>query len=329
VNRRQFVLGAGAMGLALEVGCRNSFARPQAPPTVVRIGYLSPFSTNDVLSMAVREGLEDYGYIAGQNIVIESRFAEGRPERLGELAAQLVGLRIDILIATGEAARPAREATSTIPIVIASGPDPVAEGLAASLNRPGGNVTGSSLLAPQLSAKRLELIKETVEGLALVAVLGDLSRPEVAVQVRETEAAASALGLRLLALEVHAPEEFAGAFATILRERAEALLLLLETLTAVYRQPIMEFVAQTRMPSMGYTKTFAGAGGLMAYGPSHLDLHRRTGYFVDRILKGTKPADLPVEQPMRFDFVINLRTAQALGLTIPQHVLLQATEVLQ
>jgi putative ABC transport system substrate-binding protein len=316
------------VGLGLLAGCGRLPWQAQAPAKIPQLGYLSAFAPGDGLTAAFREGLREHGYIEGQNIVIEYRFAEGRQDRVPELAAELVRLSPELIVTSGTGTRAVKEATSTIPIVMAASGDPVGSGLVTSLGRPGGNVTGSTLMSPQLGAKRLELL-EAVAGPARVAVLGNGADPAVAVQLKEIQAAAPALGLQLLVLDVRAPEELEAAFETVLRERPGALLVPLDPLLNVHSQRVRDLAAQGRLPTMWYVRQAVEAGGLMAYGPSHLDAHRRAAYYVDRFLKGANPADLPIEQPREFDFVINLKTARALGLTIPQHVLLQATEVIQ
>jgi putative tryptophan/tyrosine transport system substrate-binding protein len=328
LSRRQLVQGAGAVGLGLLAGC-GRWPGQMAPAQIARIGFLAPVTLQPRYE-AFQAGLRDLGYIDGQNVVFEFRSAEGHDERLPTLAAELVQLRVDVIVAGGtSAARAAQRASSTIPIVMALG-DPVGTGLAASLGRPGGNVTGLTNLAPQLGAKRLELLKETLPGLARVAVLWRPDNPVKQAEWKETESAGQILGLQVQSLEVRAPEDFERAFAAATREHADGLIVFGDDLFAASRAlQIVELAAQSHLPAMYESRVYLELGGFISYGPSISGLYQRAAYYVDKILKGAKPADLPIEQPMRFDFIINLRTAQALGLTVPPHVLLQATEVIQ
>jgi putative ABC transport system substrate-binding protein len=302
-----------------------------APPgKVYRIGYLGTEPPAPHLWEALLDGLRERGYREGQNLVFERRFSEGHAERFPELAAELVRLRVDcLLVPTTPAALAAKHATQTIPIVITTAIDPVGGGLVASLPRPGGNLTGLSVLAPELSGKRLELLQEIVPGLTQVAVLWNAANPANAAAWHETQAAARALGLRLHAQEVRSPQDLEGAFARMAQARPEALLVLEDSLIGMHRPHITEFVAQQHLPSVFVHKEWVVAGGLMSYGPSLPDLYRRAATYVDKILTGTKPADLPIEQPMKFELVINLKTAQALGITMPPTVLFQADEVIR
>jgi putative ABC transport system substrate-binding protein len=270
------------------------------------------------------------GYVEGRNISIESRSAEGKDDRLPALAADLVRSKVDVIVATsGAATRAVQQTTRTIPIVMSLVNDPVGSGLVASLARPGGNVTGLTIMAPDLMAKRLELLKEVVPKVSRVALLQNPDNPASAAQLREAEAAARALGVQPQTLEARNPQEIEGAFAAMIRERAGALLILSDAIFFTQRRQIAELAAKGRVPSIIGTRDYPDAGGLMAYGPNFLDLERRAATFVDRILKGAKPGDLPVEQPTKFDLVINLKTAKALGLTIPQWLLLRADHVIQ
>jgi putative tryptophan/tyrosine transport system substrate-binding protein len=293
-----------------------------------RIGYLGgppipPYQE------AFRQGLREHGYVEGQNIVIEWRFTEGSPEVLADAAAELVHQPVRVIVAQSTpAALAASRASSTTPIVMSVG-DPVAAGLAASLARPGGNVTGLSNFSPQLAAKRLEWLREAIPSLARVGVAWTPYNPLKAMQWLETESAAQTLSVQLQSLEVGGPEDFESAFAAAVQDRAHALVVFGDNVTASHAPQIVELAAKYRLPTMYEARTFVDAGGLMSYGPNVPGSYRRAAYYVDRILKGAKPADLPVEQPREFEFVINAKTAQALGLTIPQHVLLQATEVIQ
>jgi putative ABC transport system substrate-binding protein len=281
---------------------------------------------------AFRQGLHDLGYVEGQNLVIEGRFAEGKADRLPELAAELVRLQVDVIVAAGIAAiRAAQHATRTLPIVmVVGGADPVAHGFVASLARPGGNITGMSAIHADLSGKRLELLQRTVPSVARIAVLMNPANPAHALQLRETQAAAQALGMQLQVLEARGREELESAFSAIHREGAGALFVFSDPL--LFERHLSDIAAlalQHRLPSIYAWRMWVEAGGLMSYAPSLPDIWRRTAYYVDRILKGTKPADLPVEQPMKFELVINHKTAQALGLTIPPTLLILADEVIQ
>jgi putative tryptophan/tyrosine transport system substrate-binding protein len=327
LSRRTFVLGAGGLGLL--AGCGRLPWQAQAPPKVYRIGFLSgTVSASSAELEAFRQALRALGYVEGHNITFEYRFTE-RDEQMPALAADLVRLPVDIIVGSGTPAnQAAKDATATIPIVIASSGDPVKTGLVASYAHPGGNLTGFSSLAQGLSGKRLQLLTEAVPGVSRVAVLGNPANPVVAVTFSELPTAAQSLGVRLQILEVQDPGEFEGAFEAAAREGAEALITELDPLIGNYRTPIVELAAKHRLPAMYPIADFAQAGGLMAYGVTLSDLYRRAAGFVDKILKGTKPADLPVEQPMTFDFVVNMKTAQALGITFPNEIMLQVTEVI-
>ncbi len=276
------------------------------------------------------QGLQEHGYIVGQNIMIEYRGTEGKQEGLRELAAELVRLRVDVLVTPGTLSTlAAQQATTTIPIVMVAVGDPVGTGFAATLARPGGNITGLSDLNPDLSAKRLELLKEVFPRLARAAVLLNPAHPPNVRQLGETQAAARTLGVTLQTLEVRKSEDFERAFAAAARERAGAIVVLPDAFTVSHRDQIAELAARHRLPTMFGTRPYVAAGGLMAYGASTADLNRRAATFIDKILKGVKPGDLPVEQPTKFELVINLKTAKALGLTLPPSVLLRADEVIQ
>jgi putative ABC transport system substrate-binding protein len=333
-DRRGFLRGSLALaGLGLFAACGVVPSRLRPPTKVPRIGYLGLGTSGPNPRVgAFRQGLQDLGYAEGQNIVVEYRLAEGRAEQLLGFAAELIQLGVDVLCTSSTpAALVAKRATDTIPIVITAIGDPVAYGIVAGLSRPGGNVTGVSNLAPQLSGKRLELLRESLGSLSRVAILANAAVAEGAIDWRETERAALALGLHLQAVLVRAQEEFEGAFASMVEARAEALYVLedalLYSLTA--SSPIVALAARHGLPTMYALPEMVETGGLMAYGPSFVDAHRRAAAYVDKLLKGANPAELPVEQPTRFDFVINQKTARALGLTIPRSVLTRATEVIQ
>jgi ABC-type uncharacterized transport system substrate-binding protein len=306
-------------------------AEAQQRDAVPRLGILTPAAeASTPLWEAFRQGLRALGYVEGQNIILEYRFAAGQPERFAALAAELVRLQVDLLVTDATpATQAAKDATSTIPIVMAVSAAPVEAGVVASLARPGGNVTGLSVMAPGLGGKRLELLKAVLPHVSRVAVLwsaGNLTYPP---QWRELEAAAHALGLQLHPLEVPHPTELDSLFAAMTTAGAEALITLADAVLWNHRPRVVALTTQRRLPAMFPEREFADAGGFMAYGPSVPDSFRRAAVYVDRILKGAKPGDLPVEQPTSFDFVINLKTAQALGLTIPSTLLFQATEVIQ
>jgi putative ABC transport system substrate-binding protein len=309
-------------------------AEAQPREKVPRVGYLSPGSPSEPFRRrrfeAFRQGLRELGYVEGQNIAIESRWAEGKYDRYSVLAADLVRLKVDVIVAVGgRATQDAQQATRTIPIVMSVVIDPVGSGLVASLARPGGNVTGLTIMASDLVGKQLELLKEVVPKVSRVALLWNPANPGSAPQLRQAEAAARALGVRLQPLEARGPQEIDSAFAAMTRERAGALLILPDAIFGNQRRQIAELAAKRRLPSLLGVGEYAEAGGLMTYSANNLDLERRAATFVDKILKGAKPADLPVEQPAKFELVINLRTAKAIGLTIPQSLLLRADEVIQ
>jgi putative ABC transport system substrate-binding protein len=339
LSRRRFLRGSLALaGFGLLSGCGIPFAPSARRGEPYRVGCLLPSPptstggapTHESLE-AFRQGLREHGYIEGQNVILEVRYSEGRDERLPELAAELVRLQVDVIMTGGGAGgathRAAQQATSTIPIVFVNVVDPVASGLVESLARPGGQVTGLTQSAGQESAKRLQLLKEVVPGLSRVAVWGQQSLQST---FRETEVAAQALGLEVLSLVLSGPDDLDAVQAATITGRADGLIGLPgPLLPQLLKSQILDFTAQHRLPAMYAQSTLARDGGFMSYGPNQVENYRRAAYYVDRILKGAKPADLPVEQPTKFDLVINLKTAQALGLTIPQSVLQQATEVIQ
>jgi putative tryptophan/tyrosine transport system substrate-binding protein len=308
-------------------------AAQQPTQTMPRIGVLTSGSlASDAARIeAFRHGLRELGYVEGHSIDIEYRYGEGKTEHYPALVTELIQRHVAVLVVGGATAtRAATQVTTRLPLVMTNVTDPVALGLVASLARPGGNLTGVSNLAPELAGKQLELLKELVPQLARVAALGDPSSPSHAPQWRETARAAQALGVQVHSVEVREPHpDFAGAFAAITRSRADALLTLAQPLIEVYRQQIVDFTVTQRLPAIFHRRGFVEAGGLMSYGANAADLYRRAATFVDKILKGAQPAELPVEQPVKFDLVINLKTAKALGITIPPVLLFQATEVIQ
>lgn len=303
------------------------------PTKIPRIGYLDGgWPTPEFLHLveAFRQGLRQFGYSEGQNIAIEYRWAEGKYERLPDLAAELVRLKVDIIVAgIAQAARAARQATPRTPIIMVAVVDPVGFGLVKALARPGENITGLSNLSPELAAKHLELLKQTVPKISRVAVLWNAANPIEVRLWRARQAAARALGLTLISVEVRGPQDFSAALSAMASERPEALHLLGDPLILGHRSQIVEFAARHRLPIVSDVSEFTEAGGLMSYGVHLPDLFRTAARFVDRILKGEKPGDLPVEQPIRFILTINLKNARALGLTIPPSVLVLADRVIE
>ena len=307
-------------------------AEAQQTTKVPRIGFLSLNSPAALAARieAFRQGLRELGYEEGKNIVIEWRSGEGKSERVRALVAELVRIKVNIIVTSGPSAtRPAKEATSTIPIVMAFDTDPVANGFVASLARPGGNITGLSILAPELSGKRLELLKEIVPRLSHVAVLGNSTFPGNAQMLRETELAADAFGVKVQYLDVLAPKDIETAFRSANKARAEAVLVMGSGVLSSQQKQIADLAIKSRLPASYLQTEYVEAGGLMSYGASLTDLARRSATYVDKILKGAKPADLPVEQPMKFEFVINLKAAKQIGLTIPPNVLARADKVIK
>jgi putative ABC transport system substrate-binding protein len=307
-------------------------AKAQPPRQVPRIAFLSLSSREAVTDdrfEAFQQELRELGYVEGQTVAMEFHWAQGRFERLQELTAELVRRQVAVIVSLGPGAtRAAKNATSTIPIIMANDYDPVGDGFVASLGRPGGNITGMSGINRELSAKRLELLKEAVPGLTRVAVLWNPAFSELAA-LRETEEAAHTLALQVHALAVRGPDEFEGAFRVATREHAEALTVLRDPVSFDHRTRLVELAAQYRLPAMYWERDFVEAGGLMSYAASDRHRLRRVAYFVDKVLKGAKPADLPVEQPMQFELVINLKTAKALGITMPPSLLVLANEVIR
>jgi putative ABC transport system substrate-binding protein len=306
-------------------------AEAQPPTHVHRIGYLLGTTREQQLYVeAFLEGMRALGYVEGQHFVMEYREAAGQYERLPALAAELVRLKVDVLLAViTPAALAAKDATTTIPIVLVGVGDPVGSGLVASLARPGGNVTGLSNLSPELAGKKLEFLKDVLPAVSRVAVLWNPANPAAARDVQEADVAAQRLGVQLHLVEARGPEAFDSAFAAMTRAHADALLVVADAIFFEHRRRLAELAAMSHLPTMHGIRPFVEAGGLMSYGLHLPDLFRRAAYYVDRILKGAKPADLPVEQPTKFDLVINLKTAQALGITLPPTLLIQADEVIR
>jgi putative tryptophan/tyrosine transport system substrate-binding protein len=330
-RRREFILALGG-AVAWPLAARAQQARkthtigllspaiPPSPDAINNSGVGGPFSN----------GLRELGWIEGQNITIERRYAENRLERLPELASELVRLNVELIVALGTLGPlAAKRATSTIPIVMTAAGDPLASGLVASLGRPGGNVTGLSLMVPDIAGKRLELLKEILPQLNRVAVLWNAANPYPAIVFKETQAVGRGLGIEVQSLEVRSPDDFDGAFEDARRHHPDALIEVEDPLTNSFYKRIIEFAAAERLPSLHGTGQEVEAGGLISYGASIPDLFRRAAGYVDKILKGAKPADLPVEQPTKFELVINLKTAKALGLTVPPTLLARADEVIE
>jgi ABC-type uncharacterized transport system substrate-binding protein len=310
----------------------GAVATAQQPKKVPRVGYLATNSLSVISDRveAFRQGLRELGYVEGKNIVIEWRSAEGKQDRVPALAAELVRLKVDVIVTAGPSViRPAKEATITIPIVMAFDADPVSSGFVASLARPGGNITGLSTLAPEIGGKQLELLKEIVPKLSRVAVLGSSTAPGTAPSLKETELAAGALGVKLQYLDVLDPKDIETAFRAASKGRADAVLALGSPVFVLQRTQIADLAVKSRLPAIYGQQIFVEDGGLMTYGVSLNDLARRAATYVDKILKGTKPADLPVEQPTKFEFIINLKAAKQIGLTIPPNVLARADRVIR
>jgi putative tryptophan/tyrosine transport system substrate-binding protein len=309
-----------------------AIAEAQQPKKIPRLGYLTLGSSSppSALQEAFRDGLRQLGYIEGQNIHIEYRYAAGKVERLDELAADLVGLKVDVIVASNTQSIDAtRRATKTIPIVFPVTFDPVASGFVASLARPGGNITGLTTLNQEVAGKRVELLKETMPKISRVAVFRDSTNSGSLFALKETEAAANHLGIRTQVLEVRSADQLEGAIKTAIRERAGALILIPDNLFIRQQAQIIDLVMKSRLPTMFGERESVEMGGLMYYGPNLSDLFRRAAMYVDKILKGAKPAELPVEQPTKFEFVINLKTAKQIGLTIPPNVLARADKVIR
>ena len=328
IDRRAFIGGAIAFSTA------PLAAEAQQAAKVARIGFLAlNVAPNPHLPEAFRQGLRDLGYVEGRTVVIEYRDAKGKPERLPTLAAELVALKVEVILAGGTSqALAAKQVTRTLPIVFAQAGDPVASGLVTSLARPGGNVTGLSNLTSDLVGKHLELLKQAVPGVSRVAVLwraGELGARTERDMLKGAEVAGRALGVQLQFVEVRGPADIDGAFSDMTKARAGALTVLGSALFATERRRLVDLVTKSRLPAVYPWREFVDAGGLMSYGANFADLYRRAATYVDKILKGAKPADLPVEQPTKFELVINLKTAKALGLTIPPSLLGRADELIQ
>jgi len=328
MDRRAFVTGLGAVlaaPLAVEA---------QPPGKGSRIGYLSigfkDVADSDPGLASFTRSLRELGYVEGRNVSLHIRYAEGRTERFAALATELVELKVDLIVTVGTpAALAAKQATSTIPVVMSAVGEPLEVKLVDSLARPGGNITGLSLIAPELAAKRLDLLKQAMPKLSQVTVLWNSANKGMHPRFQETQAGAQTLGVAVRSATVQSPDDFAPLFVTLARERPEALLVLADTVTVANRQRTIEFATKNRVPAIYEARLFADAGGLMSYGVDFSDYYRHAAVYVDKILKGAKPADLPVEQPTKFELVINLKTAKALGLTIPPSLPLRADQVIE
>ena len=327
MNRKTFCVALVAVLFALSFS-----AQAQQPTKLPRIGFLiaSFPSAVSARTEAFRQGLRDLGYVEGKNIVVEYRYAEGKFDRLPDLAAELVRLNVDIIVTAGPTdTKAAKKATKTIPIVMGFDTDPVGNGFVTSLARPGRNITGLSSLATELSGKQLELLKEIVPKLSRLAVFGTSSNPGNAQQLKEMELAAKAFGVKFQYLDVLDPKDMETAFRAASKGRAEAVLVLGSPVLISHRTQVADFAAKSRLPAIYNVAEWVEAGGLMTYSTSITDLYRRAATYVDKILKGAKPAELPVEQPTKFEFIINLKTAKQIGLTIPPNVLAQADRVIR
>jgi putative tryptophan/tyrosine transport system substrate-binding protein len=323
---RAALVGLGAAILSAPV------VAAQSPVKAARIGVLANGTapTEAYRHEAFRQGLNELGYVEGRNIVIEYRYAEGKSERFPALAAELVRLDVDVILTSGDhGIRAAKQASQTIPIVVAIVADLVGPGYVASLARPGGNITGLTTLSPELSAKRLELLKTAFPKVSRVAILWNPTNAANVAVFKETEVAARALRIQLLPVDVRRADDFESAFLAALRARADALVAVGDALLLTHRARIVDFAAKSTLPAMYGNQDFMDAGGLMFYGANVADMYRRAATYVDKILKGAKPGDLPIEQPTRMEFVINLKTAKALGLTIPPSLLSRADRVIE
>ncbi|SRR6266404_1738309 len=327
MNRKIFCFALSALIFAVSLP-----AQAQQPTKIPRIGFLGANfpTTNPARHEAFRQGLRELGYVEGKNIVIEWRYAEGKFDRLPDLAAELVRLKVDVMVTAGpQSTRPAKEATSTIPIVMGFDNDPVGNGFVTSLARPGGNITGLSTLAPEISGKQLELLKEIVPKLSRVAVLGNSTLPGNAQALKEMELAAGAFKVQLQYLDVLSPKDIETAFRAANKGRAGAVLVLQNPVATNQRTQITDLAVKNRLPAIYDRQEFVEDGGLMTYAVSSTDLFRRAATYVDKILKGRKPAELPVEQPTKFEFIINLKAAKQIGVTIPPYLLSRTDRVIK
>src|SRR5215475_6848235 len=327
MRKRTFAFGLGILFLTT-----SHVAQAQQPTTKIpRIGYLMTRSLDPVRTEALRQGLRELGYVEGKTIAIEWRSAEGKLDHVSALVGELVRLNVDVIVTSGPVpTRVTKDATSTIPIGMAQVNDPVGSGLVASLARPGGNITGLSTLSPEISGKQLELLKEILPGLSRAAVFGTSTQPGNSQMSKEVELAAGALAVKLQYVDVLSPEDIESAFRAAVKGRAHAVLMIVaSSVVGDHREKIVDLAVKSRLPAMYPFSSYVEAGGLMSYSVNLTDLDRRAATFVDKILKGTKPADLPVEQPKKFEFIINLKAAKQIGLTIPPNVLARADKVIK
>ena len=324
IGRRKFLATLGGAAVAWPLAART---QQSAVPVV---GFLRSTAAagSEALVSAFRQGLNEAGFVEGRNVAVEYRWAEGRDERFVEIAAEFVQLKVDVIVTSGTALLAVKQATSVIPIVFAVANDPVGSGFVASLSRPGGNITGLSLQSTDLAGKRLELFREVVPDLRRLAIMAHVGNPGAVLELAEVQAAARALGLEVATLEIRRAEDIAPAFEA-LNGRVDALYIETDALISTHRIRINTLALAARLPTMHSVRAYVEAGGLMSYGPNYTDLFRRAGELVDKILRGTKPADIPVEQPTKFDLVINLTTAKALGLEVPPSLLARADEVIE
>jgi putative ABC transport system substrate-binding protein len=324
IGRRKFLATLGGAAVAWPLA---AWAQQSAMPVIGFLGGPTASASGPWVA-AFAQRLRELGWIEGRTVAIEVRWAEGRSERFAEIAAEFVRLKVDVIVTAGPPVFAAKQATSVIPIVFATMADPLGSGLVASLARPGGNVTGLSLTSPELAGKRLELLREAIPGLRQQAIMANADYPPAVRELDEIETAAHPLGIETIALKIRQAADIAPAFEA-LKGRAEALYVVGETLTAANQVRISSFALAARLPTMHPNRGRLEAGGLMSYGPNFASLYRRAGDFVDKILRGAKPADIPVEQPTKFDLVINLTTAKAIGLKIPEAFLLRADELIE
>jgi putative tryptophan/tyrosine transport system substrate-binding protein len=324
MRRREFIAGLGGAVLL------PAAPRAKRSDKTYRIGWLNPIPIPEVWISAFRQGLQDFNYVERKNLIIEYRWGDGDFDRLPRMAAELVRLNPDVIVSANTAALLAlQKETQTIPIVMMGPGDPLAVGIVNSLARPGGNITGVSQIAPELSGKRLELFKEAVPKLARVTVLSNPGNAAVVLSLQETRAAAKMLDLSLDSIDVREPREFARAFSAVVEKRPDGLVLLLDSMILSERTSLAEFALEHRLPSISPFREFTEAGGLLDYGVSVPDIHRRAAIFIDKILRGAKPNELPVEQPVKFELGINLETAKAIGLSIPEIFLVRADQVIE
>jgi len=322
-------LGMTLSAFLLALCVRVDAQQPKKIPTIGLLSALSP-AVVSIWVEAFQRGLRDLGYVEGKNIIIEYRYADGNVDHLSQLAAELVRLKVDVIVTGGAlTTRRVKEATSTIPIVMAQDANPVGSGLVTSLARPGGNITGLSFMSPEITGKRLEILKETVPGLSRVAVLTAERSTTDSETARELQSAAKALSLKLQIFQGRHPEEIDGALSQMTKERVGAFVVITSPVLSENRERILNFAVKNRLPATYPNESWVESGGLMTYGTNLADLWRRAAIFVDKILKGTKPADLPVEQPLKFDFLINLKAAKQIGLTIPPNMLARADRIIR